>query len=512
MILVAAVLLITLVASGPISSSLLSSLSLVNAQTSTQTTSYDTGLVTCSGTSQVCDTHPSFSVQTNSVLEAQFTTATIHCSAISVDVSVDGGSSHSLGTLGPGQTGPLVNLGPVSAGSHILTLTATGQLGGCNTGSLFSWQGTLAVTTTPIPPYTTITSAIDGDGITLVNDSSTLSTSIQISFTGKAGSNNIAGFECRIDSGAFSPCSSPSTLTNLSAGKHTFQVRAVDTLGNRDSTPATFGWTIATITPPTKTTITSAVDGNNAPVQNGGTTTSSSIKIAFTATQGSNPIAGFQCSLDNSPFSSCTSPAVFNNLATGSHKFVVVAVDTAGNKDPTPATFSWTVGTVTPTQSIQQLAQLKHSMHLDPVTDRTLDIRLNIALQFAQNNIKSGTCIQLTVFIKQVQGSNGHVTSAQANQLIQAAQNIQTALGCTVASSGNGIAASSASMSPPSLNLTRNQQQPQTTASSPSLLQPQSQSHPYTNQYLYPSQHPFLFQNPRSQLPQNQQPPPVTQR
>ena len=43
-------------------------------------------------------------------------------------------------------------------------------------------------------------------------------------------------------------------------------------------------------------------------------TTSSSIKIAFTAIQGSNPIAGFQCSLDNSPFSSCSSPAAVNNL------------------------------------------------------------------------------------------------------------------------------------------------------------------------------------------------------
>jgi YVTN family beta-propeller protein len=262
---------------------------------------------------------------------------------------------------------------------------------------------------------------------------------------------------------------------------------------------------------PPHTTITSAVDGNNAPVQNGGTTTSSSIKIAFTATQGSNPIAGFQCSLDNSPFSSCSSPAVFNNLA-GQHKFAVVAIDNAGNKDPNPAIFSWTI--LTPTQAIQQLIQLKHSMHLDPVTDQTLDIRLNIALQFGQNNIKSGTCLQLNVFISQVQSALrvGHVTSAQASQLIQGAQNIQTTLGCTVASSG--IAPSSLSaLSTSPLNFTRGQQQqPQTTDSSPSLLQPQPQSHLYTNQYRYPSQYPHLFQIPRSQPPQYQQPPSVNQR
>jgi hypothetical protein len=292
----------------------------------------------------------------------------------------------------------------------------------------------------------------------------------------------------------------------------------VDTLGNRDPTPASFIWTIATITPPTKTTITSAVDGNDTPVQNGGTTSSSSIKIAFTATQGSNPIAGFQCSLDNSTFSSCSSPAAFNNLAAGPHKFAVVAVDNAGNKDPSQATFSWTVRNVTPTQSIQQLIQLKHGMHLDPVTDRTIDIRLNIALQFSQNNIKSGTCLQLNVFIGQVQSAFrvGHMTSVQASQLIQAAQNIQTALGCTVASSGNGIGALSASSTLPSpsassLNLTHSQQQQrQTTTSFPSLLQRQSQSpYPYSNQYRNPPQYPYVSQIPQSKSSQNDQLPPV---
>lgn len=263
---------------------------------------------------------------------------------------------------------------------------------------------------------------------------------------------------------------------------------------------------------PPDTTITSAIDSNGATITNGGTTFSSSIRFTFTATAGTNPIAGLQCSLDNSTFSSCSSPAAFNNLAAGPHKFAVEAIDTKGNKDPNPGTFSCTVGAVTPTRSIQELIQLKHSMNLDPVTDRTLDIRLNLALQFSQNNIKSGTCLQLNVFIGQVQSSFrvGHVTSAQASQLIQAAQNIQTALGCTVASSTNGIEPLSASPSPPSINLTNNQHQPQTTASSPSLLPPQSQTpYPYSNQYRYPSQHPYLFQIPRSQLPQNQQLPPV---
>jgi hypothetical protein len=147
-------------------------------------------------------------------------------------------------------------------------------------------------------------------------------------------------------------------------------------------------------------------------------------------------------------------------------------------------------------------------MHLSSATDQTLDIRLKIALQCAQNNVKTGTCTQLTVFIKLVRGELrvGHVASVQATQLIQAAQNIQTALGCTVASTANGIGPLSASQSPPpSLNLTQSQQKPpQTTASSPSLLQPQSQSlYPNSTQYRYPSQY------PQSQLTQRQQLPPV---
>ncbi|PWU80443.1 MAG: hypothetical protein DLM72_12290 [Candidatus Nitrosopolaris wilkensis] len=101
---------------------------------------------------------------------------------------------------------------------------------------------------------------------------------------------------------------------------------------------------------PPDTTITSAVDGNSAPVKNGSATISSSIKIAFSATPGTNPIEGFQCSLDNSAFSSCSSPATFNNLAAGPHRFAVVAIDTKGNKDPNPAIFGWTVSTLTPSQ------------------------------------------------------------------------------------------------------------------------------------------------------------------
>jgi hypothetical protein len=142
-----------------------------------------------------------------------------------------------------------------------------------------SVQSYNTVRTTPIPPDTTITSAVDGNGVKITNGSTTFSSSTRFTFTATASTNPIAGFECSLDNGVFSPCSSPTNLTNLAVGKHVFQVRAVDTSGNTDPTPASFSWTIATATPPSHTTITSAVDGNNSPIQNGGTTSSNSINL-----------------------------------------------------------------------------------------------------------------------------------------------------------------------------------------------------------------------------------------
>jgi hypothetical protein len=88
------------------------------------------------------------------------------------------------------------------------------------------------------PPDTTLTSGPQG---------SVSTRTAEFRFTSPDAT---AGFECRLDQGAFLPCTSPKSYTGLSDGSHSFEVRAVDKAGNLDQSPASRGWTIANAPPP----------------------------------------------------------------------------------------------------------------------------------------------------------------------------------------------------------------------------------------------------------------------
>ena len=141
-------------------------------------------------------------------------------------------------------------------------------------------------------------------------------------------------FECAIDDGAFTDCTSPQTTDNLSDGEHTFRVRATDAAGNVDPTPATRTFTVDTVPP--QTTITSGPTGTWAP----GKTNDSTPTFTF---ESNEPGSTFECSVDGGPWQSCTSPFTTPRLPDGQHSFRVRATDPAGNTDPTPAASTFTI-------------------------------------------------------------------------------------------------------------------------------------------------------------------------
>jgi DNA-binding phage protein len=137
---------------------------------------------------------------------------------------------------------PQVDLDPSSSYTATLKSGISGvkDLAGNPLAQDKTWSFTTASATPPqdtTPPETGIDAGPSG----------TVSSS-SASFT---FSSNEAGstFECSLDAGAFGSCSSPKSYTGLSDGSHTFSVRAIDTAGNIDATPATRAWTVNT-TPP----------------------------------------------------------------------------------------------------------------------------------------------------------------------------------------------------------------------------------------------------------------------
>jgi hypothetical protein len=117
-------------------------------------------------------------------------------------------------------------------GSHTFRVHATDTAGNTDpTPAERSWT----VDTTA--PETTITSGPTG-------------TTNSSSATFEFAADEPSGFECSLDTTPFAACSSPASYTGLGDGSHNFRVRATDTAGNTDPTPAERSWIVQANTPP----------------------------------------------------------------------------------------------------------------------------------------------------------------------------------------------------------------------------------------------------------------------
>jgi hypothetical protein len=82
-------------------------------------------------------------------------------------------------------------------------------------------------------------------------DSPSTAAAASFSFTATdPGGSGVAGFECKLDNGAFAACTSPKTYGSLGDGSHEFRVRATDLAGNVEAEPASFTWKVDTSVPP----------------------------------------------------------------------------------------------------------------------------------------------------------------------------------------------------------------------------------------------------------------------
>jgi hypothetical protein len=148
-----------------------------------------------------------------------------------------------------------------------------------------------------------------------------------------SGSASAVTFECQLDGGAYQPCASPQQYSDLSKGSHTFSVRAIDSRGFVDLTPASLSWTVSASQP-------------DATISSGPSDPSTSRSASF-AFSGDATAVRFECSLGGSAFAPCSSPQQYSGLANSGYTFLVRARD-KNNKAGAAARFTWTVVNAAP--------------------------------------------------------------------------------------------------------------------------------------------------------------------
>jgi hypothetical protein len=139
-----------------------------------------------------------------------------------------------------------------------------------------------------------------------------------------------ARFLCSLDDGEYTACVLNSmAYKDLAEGPHTFNVKGIDNVGNAEETPASYAWTIDTMPPDTAISTQPSL-----------TSKSATASFGFLSTKVSS---AFFCKLDDGAYGECVSPLTYSALAEGLHTFAVRAMDEAGNSDPTPASYAWTI-------------------------------------------------------------------------------------------------------------------------------------------------------------------------
>ena len=223
--------------------------------------------------------------------------------------------------------------------------------------------------------FTWVVDATEPDTTITANPADpTNNTTANFTFTADDGS-GVGGltFECRLDGSAFAACDTSSTqqYTGLSDGSHTFEVRAIDAVGNVDSTPASYTWMVDTSQ--AGVVVSSAVTSptNLSPI---------TITITF-----DEPVTGFTPSVasgdiviggvggaDSNPQMVSSTLYTFDLTPSGQGAVTVTvpdgsAQDGVGNWNTVSNTFSITYDTTAPTVTINQAVGQSDPTGISPI-------------------------------------------------------------------------------------------------------------------------------------------------
>ena len=220
------------------------------------------------------------------------------------ECSVDGGSFQDC------QSGD--SFSGLAEGAHAFEVRGTDDVGNEGDADTYEWN----VDTTA--PQVAINS---GPG------SRTAASSAEFRFD--SASSDAAGFECKLDNGAYAPCSAPQNYGSLSEGSHDFAVRAVDQAGNT-GTAAQRTWSVDQT-------------GPSVSIDSGPTSGEIDPTATFAVSTTSADLAGLRCRIDSGSFAACSSPVSYDDLEPGFHLFRVRGVDDLGNEGQI-VEYGWTVG------------------------------------------------------------------------------------------------------------------------------------------------------------------------
>jgi hypothetical protein len=128
------------------------------------TTTPPVGVAPCEGEVPLCNPAQHFTVTTDGALSAEVVADTGNCVPIVVRFAVDGTPAFESEAVAPGASTGVAALGPVTAGTHTLSVEADVPLGvNCD---FRAWSGTLSVTTSGIAA-TDVAFAGPGDVVTV---------------------------------------------------------------------------------------------------------------------------------------------------------------------------------------------------------------------------------------------------------------------------------------------------------------------------------------------------------